>query len=622
MSGAIGNHAGEGVVGVAEEVGRPDPAQFPALLPEECGPELFPGDGIGSAGIAVEVGKDTGCRVGGIGVGDQGDVDAEAVIAPVDRGRPGVAGGEGLAQGDGEGGRVAGGLDVAGGGDRSGRGMFGGRGEGLMLEGDIPGMAQVGVKVMTAGDGAFDGAVVEVFFLGDGSEDMDAFAGAGDEHVEASLTTGAGECSEIAFEPSVGSGTERGGEDEMIAFVALDILEILHEEAFEGAGALPGAGDVESGGKLGIGSGAFIQEVEDEIPLGEVEAGDADGRRCRQGEELGDEIDGGAGFGFVAAIEVDAVDLDQMDGWEGGGSGGIAWNGLESGAVEGVVGVLDQGGVSGAVVDIEEGFLDGEVEGGTEQILGTDLLLVEDFHGIHRFGFVGIGRGGFEEAGWRELTGIAGDDDASGTEQDGEGFFQPALAGFVEQHDVEDRFTREDLGDGCGTGHPDGAEVEEGIAVGGAGAGEDHLPEFEGALTPDEEALSEGCAERIEAGTGGGEEPFAPALLPSMEDERPDLARLDLGEFAEFIQGGLDALGIDPRQRGLGLDAILQDVAQCGGLERGQGLVRIELASGRLLKGRLDRRRQGCLAGGQSDGVFQGIDQGEEIGCERQGGMA
>jgi hypothetical protein len=187
------------------------------------------------------------------------------------------------------------------------------------------------------------------------------------------------------------------------------------------------------------------------------------------------------------------------------------------------------------------------------------------------------------------LAWIAGDDDAAGAEEDRECFFQPALAGFVEQHDIEGGLAWEDLGDGGGTGHPDGAEIEEGIAVGSTGAGGDHLPEFEGALTPYEEALSEGGAEGIETGAGGSEEPFAPTLLPSMEDERADLARLEFGEFAEFVEGGFDALGIDAGQRGLGLELVAERVAQGGGLEGGQGLLRIELDAGGLLKGGLDR---------------------------------
>ena len=46
----------------------------------------------------------------------------------------------------------------------------------------------------------------------------------------------------------------------------------------------------------------------------------------------------------------------------------------------------------------------------------------------------------------------------------GQRLFQAALRGFVEDHDVEERLPREDLGNGLGAGHPDGTELEERIA--------------------------------------------------------------------------------------------------------------------------------------------------------------
>jgi len=102
---------GQGVVRIPEQVGRPDAAEFPSLLPEECGAELFPGDGVRGAGVAIEVGEDAGGGVGGIGIGDEGDVDAEPVIAPVDSGGALMLGGEGLAERNGEGRGGAGGLN-------------------------------------------------------------------------------------------------------------------------------------------------------------------------------------------------------------------------------------------------------------------------------------------------------------------------------------------------------------------------------------------------------------------------------------------------------------------------------------------------------------------------------
>lgn len=207
---------------------------------------------------------------------------------------------------------------------------------------------------------------------------------------------------------------------------------------------------------------------------------------------------------------------------------------------------------------------------------------------------------------------IAGDDDAAGAKENGQGFFEAALAGFVEEDDIEDGFAGEDLGDGGGTGHPDGAEVEERVAVGSTGAGGDHLAEFEGALAADEEALSEGGAEGIEAGAGGSEESIAPTFLPLMEDECADLARLEFGEFAEFVEGGFDALGIDAGEGGLGLDSMAEEIAESGGLECGEGLVGIELGAGGFLEGGLDGRGKGGFAGDQPDGVFEGVTLVEE----------
>ena len=60
--------------------------QVPAEVRERLGAELLPRDGVGSAGVTIEVGEDAqGCGSLRDSV-VEGDVHAEAIVSPVDGG--------------------------------------------------------------------------------------------------------------------------------------------------------------------------------------------------------------------------------------------------------------------------------------------------------------------------------------------------------------------------------------------------------------------------------------------------------------------------------------------------------------------------------------------------------
>src|SRR5206468_11864656 len=123
-------------------------------------------------------------------------------------------------------------------------------------------------------------------------------------------------------------------------------------------------------------------------------------------------------------------------------------DGLEAAAVEVLVGELDELGAAGAVVDVEVALVDREVEGGGEEVLDLALLGFEELLVGLDLLVGALGDGGLEEPRRRELLGVAGDDDALASREDGKGLFEATLGRLVEDDDGEDLLAREELGDG------------------------------------------------------------------------------------------------------------------------------------------------------------------------------
>src|SRR5690606_21558105 len=86
----------------------------------------------------------------------------------------------------------------------------------------------------------------------DGGDEVHLLAGAGDEDVEAAPAAGHAEGAEASVEASLGVRAVGGGDDDVVALVALDVLEVLDEESLEGAGAAPVAGRGEASGEGGV----------------------------------------------------------------------------------------------------------------------------------------------------------------------------------------------------------------------------------------------------------------------------------------------------------------------------------------------------------------------------------
>ena len=165
----------------------------------------------------------------------------------------------------------------------------------------------------------------------------------------------------------------------------------------------------------------------------------------------------------------------------------VAGQRLEAFAVKLLIAETDQVGVARAVVDVEVGVFDLEVQRRGEQVFDLGLLDLEEVLVGLDLALLGRDNRGFEESGRRELLRIAGDDDAPGPGEHGQGFFQAALRRLVEDHDVEQVLAREDLGDGLRAGHPDGSQIEDRVATLDRLAVADHLAHAHGAMASGEQ---------------------------------------------------------------------------------------------------------------------------------------
>lgn len=100
----------------------------------------------------------------------------------------------------------------------------------------------------------------------------------------------------------------------MIAFVTLNVFQILNEQCFGRALALTLAGFAESPGEIRIGLSAVFELFYDQITLHHVETGDADARRVVAVQQVIDDLANLLGFREILPLVVGTVGAMQRDG--------------------------------------------------------------------------------------------------------------------------------------------------------------------------------------------------------------------------------------------------------------------------------------------------------------------
>ncbi len=423
---------GDGVellAGALEPIEAPDAVEVPSVVLEDGVTEAVAGAGEAGGLVVGAVALEAEEVVAGAGGIGDGEVDEEAGDAEAWGGVM-VEGLEGAADGLFE----------------FGEGLCGFGGVGL----EVSGLGEREERLEGSHAAAGGAGEVEVFGA-EGGEDHALAFGAGDEDVESPFTAFGAEGAEAEGEMAAGVAGVADGDEDDVAFVALDVLEVFDEEGFVGVG-----------GEEGFGGGMFAAEefkfVEDGLLLADGEGGDAEGEVGGMPGVGEDGVRDGLGFDEVGAGAAGVEDAvgDGVEVVAGGGGWGVgAGDDAEAVFVEFAVGDGDEGVVAAAVVPAEHGL--GQAAGAAE---AEDALHVAGLGGVGGGFLLGVGEiagDAGKEAGGRELAAIADDDDLSGAGDRAEGVDRFDLAGFVDNEEVElDGAGFQELGDGQGAHHEDG----------------------------------------------------------------------------------------------------------------------------------------------------------------------
>src|SRR5207249_1861967 len=185
---------------------------------------------------------------------------------------------------------------------------------------------------------------------------------AGDQDVEPPSAARAAERSESAVKFSRRIRAVGRADDDVIAFVALNVLQILDEQPLERPADPPQARLRQRGGEGGIGFRQFVELVEDQVALRDVEAGDADARRLGSSEEVANNLPDLRRLHFVLPALVNSVDTVERQRRVPRAVRRMARDRLKPRAVKIAVAEVDQVGVARAVVNVEIALLDLDVQ--------------------------------------------------------------------------------------------------------------------------------------------------------------------------------------------------------------------------------------------------------------------
>src|SRR5207245_2893896 len=108
---------------------------------------------------------------------------------------------------------------------------------------------------------------------------------ASDQNVKPSSAAHASERAEATEELAPLVRAVSRADDDVVALVALDVLQVLDEQPLERPADAPRARFRQRAGERGIGFRLLVQLVEDQVALCDVETGDADGGRLGAAEQ-------------------------------------------------------------------------------------------------------------------------------------------------------------------------------------------------------------------------------------------------------------------------------------------------------------------------------------------------
>ena len=489
----------------------------------------------------------------------------------------------------------------------------------------------VGAVVVGVGDGG----------VADAADDDHVVLGAREDDVEALFAAVLVDGAEVHEHAPRRVGAVTDAQDDDVALVALDVFEVLDEEADELVVFFAFVLGLEAFVEGVVFAGQGHEGAFDGGLLGLGEGDDADGLADVFAEHGAHELGDVGGFGFVAAFVVDAgADAMEADaaredvgqvargffglaGDDGGAVGlghAAVGDGEEFALVEAGVGEADEGFAAAAVVPAEHGG--GELVGGHGE-KGVGLEFDEGI-GVE---LVFAGCGG-EEGGGGQLHFVTNDDHLAGAEDGGDGFFDGDLAGFVEDDDVEEAgIERQGIGDADGAHEPDGFEVVDDAA--GVAAG--HLTDgavAHGLVELAFEGFAAGGVGFLElfllvlqlGGGGGGDLQVAAEFV---DDVGEDAEGVEVQELAmDAAQAGQVAVDLFHGKGGDGAVAaggIGEGAVGDGGLE-GSGLKgQLEEGVAEFATERVEFAKDGGDIGHL---VYVGIDGGEGVGCFVEGHVA
>ncbi len=377
-----------------------------------------------------------------------------------------------------------------------------GGGVGRRVADAVFGQLKIGAQVLDADRGGLlDAQVLGI----ERAEDHDPAAGSGDRDIESALAAGAVERAEVQRQDARRGLGEAGGEDDDVALVSLDVLEVLDEQP-----VLPA--DQAVGDALVV---ELPEQLLDEGALLEVERHDAD-RPLPVVPPAADLVDDGRGFDRVGAQRPCRQSPEGC--WPPCFAGAAVERPVDSGEGQAGVGHLaGEGGEGGepvvVVVTVAEGderlVLAAVVPGQPQPVdpgmdeLGEDRLLVGDDSEVggsrlrgglgHTRAVAAVGaararrigsRCGcqsqaalvselafvpsrFAETARRHLFGVAGDDGSAGSAQRSHGVGHGDLRRLVEHDEIEvDRARGDEPGQRVGADQDTGGELADDFAEG------------------------------------------------------------------------------------------------------------------------------------------------------------
>ena len=141
----------------------------------------------------------------------------------------------------------------------------------------------------------------------DRADDGHVVLGAGEGHVEPPLAAALVDRAEVHQHLAVGAVAVADAQDDDVPLVALDVLQVLDQQADELAVDLPFPFGIEAVAEVGVVLGQPLQGAFDLVLLGFGKGDDADAPAALPAQQFAHELGDVVGLGAVAPLVVDAV---------------------------------------------------------------------------------------------------------------------------------------------------------------------------------------------------------------------------------------------------------------------------------------------------------------------------